>query len=318
MTPPPASTVVSSAGAAPRVDLDERIVRTLGLAHRWGYGLSPEQIARLLYGGATDVGEIRRVLSSLPAVVTDGGFVALQGYEQVLRQSIARNHSNGRLSSEYLGIARDFARDLLRLSPFVRSVAISGSLASGGLRQGDDIDLNLIAEPGTKYVVYLSALLLGLKFSLRYRRLFAAGSSPLGLLPKVTCVNVVWTEDQCRPFIRQDEFLAFEILRSMAITGTAVYRELLSANPWLAQHFPQIYEGGFSDQIAPPAPSGFARLQRRIARSPTGRRVLDSLARRGAMAVHRIVELTREQRPGARERAAFLRRVKFPYDVFQD
>lgn len=305
-------------GATGGRGLDARIVKTLDLAHRWGYGLSTEQLARLLYGGMATEGEVSNAVSSIPSVIVDGGFAALRGHERILNQSIARHRSNGHLSNEYLRIARDFADDLRRHSPFVRAVAISGSTASGGLREGDDIDLNLLAETGTKYVVYLTAVLLGLKYSMRYRRRFASGSSPLGLLPKVTCINVVWTEDQWRPFARQDEFLAFEILRSMVIAGGAPYRELLEANPWLRDHFPQIYQTAAKDQATPPRLSGLARIQRRLSRSAQGRRAMDALARGMAQALHRVVDLTRERNPQARERAAFLRRVKFPYDVFQD
>src|SRR6266540_1019102 len=130
----------------------------------------------------------------------------------------------------------------------------------------------------------------------------------LGAVPKVTCVNVVWQESDCRPFARQDELLAFELLRSVPIAGTAHYATTLRANPWLSLHFPQIFERVDADRVRTPPPSSLARVQRRVARSPRGRRALDRVARGIAAALHAVVRLSRERDPAAVARHAFLRR----------
>src|SRR6059036_1925361 len=98
MRSPPGFKVVLAREAERGSGLDARIVKTLGLARRWGYGLSAEQLSRLLYGGSATVGEVSRMVSSIPSVVMDGGFATLRGHEDVLGQSIARNRSNGHLS----------------------------------------------------------------------------------------------------------------------------------------------------------------------------------------------------------------------------
>lgn len=298
--------------------LSGRIVKTLDIASRWGYGLSVDQLSRLLYGGPAPEAEVARGLHEAIGVAREDGFATVAGREDLLTKSIERHRTNSALADAYMGIAREFARDLLRHSPFVRAVMVSGSTASGGLGQGDDVDLNLLAEEGTKYVVYLTALLLGVKYSLRYRRRFAKGSSFLGLLPKVTCVNVVWTEPECRPFVRQDAFLAFELLRSKAISGTDHYRAVLDANPWLEEHFPQVLGTVPEDAVARPPPSRLARSQRWLGGDPERRRRLDRACRLAARALHRLVDLSRERDAEAVLRSRFLRQVKFPYDVFQD
>lgn len=302
----------------PSATLERRIVHTLRIANRWGYGLAAEDLSRLLYGGPEGDGHVAAALRASPAIAYRDGFATLRERDDLIEKSVARRASNGALTALYFGIAEDFARDLLRHSPFVRAIAVSGSTASGGLEAGDDVDFNLFAEDGTKYAVYLAALLLGTKYSLRHGRRFARGASFLGLLRKVTCVNVVWTESECAPFVRQDEFLGFELLRSVPIAGNAHFARTLESNPWIAHHFPQILDRVHADRVTAPPPSLLARLQRRIARSPQGRRLLDSTARGIAAALHRIIDLTRERDPEATARTAFLRRVKFPYDVFQD
>lgn len=298
--------------------LNGRILKTLDIAARWGYGLSVDQLAHQLYGGSVPEADVVRALQETSGVAREDGFATVAGREDLLAKSIDRHRTNGAMASTYLGIAREFARDLLRHSPFVRAIAVSGSTASGGLGKGDDIDLNLFSEDGAKYVVYLTALLLGVKYALRYRRRFAHGSAFLGLFPKVTCINVVWTEGECRPFIRQDASLAFELFRSKAIFGADHYRQMLEANPWLGDHFPQVFGEAPGDPIAAPHPSRLARLQGWFALAPGRRHWLDRACRFAARTLHRLVDLSRERDSEAVRRTRFLRQVKFPYDVFQD
>jgi len=298
--------------------LEERVVTTLRIANRWGYGLAGDEVGRLLYGGPDNGPAVAATLAASPSIAFRDGFATLREREDLIAKCVSRRRSNGPLAASYFRIAEDFTRDLLRHSPFVRAVAVSGSTASGGLEAGDDIDFNLFAEDGTKYIVYLTALLLGVKYSLRHGRRFSMGTPLLGLLPKVTCVNVVWTQSDSRSFVRQDEFLAFELLRSVPIAGTAHYVETLRANPWLGIHFPQVFDQAFADRVPPPVGSALSSVQRWLAQNPRGRRLLDRVARGIAAALHRIVRLSRERDPEALARDAFLRRVKFPYDVFQD
>ena len=298
--------------------LESRIVTTLEIANRWGYGLAEREISGLLYGGPEDDAAVVNALASSSAVTFRDGFATMKGRDELIDKCVARRSSNGKLATTYFEIAEEFAKDLLRLSPFVRSVAVCGSAASGGLEEGDDIDFNLFAEDGAKYIVYVTALLLGVKYSLRHGRRFSGGASFLGILRKVTCVNVVWRESDCRPFARQDPFLAFELLRSVPIAGTEHFAAIVRANPWLRLHFPQIFGRVHADRVPPQPLSLLARAQRNLVRSPRVRRALEAGARAIASAFHAIIRLSRGRNPEALARQAFLRRVKFPYDVFQD
>ena len=298
--------------------LEERVVTTLRIANRWGYGLAGDDVAKLLYGGPAEGADVAHALASSRAIVFREGIATLSGQEELIEKGLSRRRSNDGLATLYFGIAEDFARDLLRHSPFVRAIAVSGSTASGGLEAGDDVDFNLFAEDGTKYIVYLMAVLLGVKYSLLHRQRFRRGTSLLGILRKVTCVNVVFTESHSRPFVRQDEFLAFELLRSIPIAGTVDFARTLESNPWLRIPFPQIFSRVFADRVGPQPHSLLGKVQRGIASSPAGRRLLDLACRGIAAAIHRVVRLSRERDPEAIARLAFLRRVKFPYDVFQD
>lgn len=299
-----------------RGDVSRRAERTLEIAHRWGYGLRVERLADLCYGGPLPAATIDRVTLGHP-FAREEGFVVLRGHDELLTKSAARRRSHARLNGAYMELADAFVRDLVERSPFVRAVAVSGSLASEGLGHGDDIDFNLFAATDTKYIVYLQAILLSLRLSFRHRST-GIGTDRAPFLRKIACVNVVWTEDQVSPFLRRDASLAFELLRSFPVYGADYYGRVLAHNPWLADHFPQALDQAFPDRVAPRRRTKGARLLVAIARSVVARRALNRVCRAIAWFLYAAVQASRFRNPEARERRAFLRRVKFPYEVFQD
>jgi len=245
------------------------------------------------------------------------GFVFLRGYEQLLEKSKKRALTHRQLSDQIYGIARNFARDLAASCPCIECIALSGSAASGGFHPGDDIDFDLFVEPGTKYICYLLATLIGLRYSWQYRHLRMDESHRTPLLPKLTCINVVWPADQTRPFIRQDAGLAFELLRCEPLVGSSRFRHVLADNPWIHGFFPQIYERVHFDTVRA-RQNALGRLLAVLTSRPRFRRSLERVARVSSWLLYTSVQRIRARSPVARERMAFLRRVKFPYEVFQD
>ena len=124
----------------------------------------------------------------------------------------------------------------------MEAIALTGSVASGGYRPGDDVDFDLFVRTGTKYICYLAATLVGLKYSWRYRSTDLDSLHRTPVLPKITCINVVWPTDQTRPFVRQDAALAFELRRCEPLIGWARFRKVLDDNPWIRGYFPQTYD----------------------------------------------------------------------------
>jgi len=62
-----------------------------------------------------------------------------------------------------------FVRALVAFAPFIRSVSIAGSLASGGFRASDDVDLNLVVEDGHRHLAYVAVNAIGLAHALAHR-----------------------------------------------------------------------------------------------------------------------------------------------------
>ena len=221
------------------------------------------------------------------------------------------------LNGQARRIAREFSRDLVRLCPFVQCITLSGSAASGGYQVGDDIDFDIFVDSGTKYVSYLIAVLIGVKYSWRYRHAKANSFNRAPFLPKVTCINVVWPEDSTRPFARQDPDLAFELARCLPLYGADRFRTVLEANSWIRRYFPQLYRRTWKDEVLPQIhPIG--RLLTFLARRPGVLRALESWSRKAAWLFYRFVQWSRRKNVEAKARIAFLRTVKWPYEVFQD
>ncbi len=285
--------------------------------HRWGYAPSIDTLAQQLLGGPVDPKVLRSIIQGLAEVTVDQGFVSLHGSEHLLKRSRERVGSNRDLAEEAWTIARDYARDLVRNCPFVEGIALSGSLASGGFGSRDDIDFDLIATPGAKYTCYLIAHLVGLKYGIRYRRRGLDDLHHTPVVPKLTCINVVWTEDQMLPFTRRDENMAFELLRCVPMVGVDRFEAAFARNAWIRDFFPQTFGRVWAEQPR----GGLSLLGRVLAwvrRNPRMALALERVCRRVAWRLYRGVQRSRRSNPEAVARMEFLRRAKYPYEVFQD
>lgn len=303
--------------AAVNSEYGHRLEDTLLLMHRWGYAPTITALADDLLGGPIDKGRLAESLVPSETVRRFGQFVCLRGWERLVDPSSRRIALNAIKNEEARATAIAFAQDLVRLCPFVDVIALTGSVASGGYRPGDDIDFDLVVREGTKYVCYLAAVLVGLKYSWKYRHLEQDRLHKTPILPKITCVNVVWPEDQTRPFIRRDAAMAFELLRCQPLYGVDRFAEMLANNTWIREFFPQAYTKVSVDRLER-RPGTLARFLEWIGRRPRLLRAVETASRRAAWVLYHFTQESRSRDPAARERMAFLRRVKYPYEVFQD
>lgn len=299
-------------------DLEERVLRTLRLFSRWGHAATVSGLAASLLGGPVEPPELRHVLQGMEDVALRGDLVGLSGEEDLLAKTDRRRQAHADLEATYLQVAEEFCHDLVSWCPFVQSVALTGSLASGGFAEGDDVDFDLLVERETKYICYLLGNLLGLKYAWRFRRREVNGHHSTPLLPKITCLNVVWPEDEARPFARRDEAMAFELLRCQPLMGVEHFAEVLDANPWLREYFPQVYERSWEEVVPNGATHPVGKLLGSLRRFPRALDVLEAVSRSLSWALYRFVQWSRRNDDEAVRRMEFLRDVKYPYEVFQD
>jgi hypothetical protein len=211
-------------------NIEKRILQTLEVVEKRGYNLTLHKLAQNLLGGEISIDELRKSIINSKNLEFDGLFVATVGNLR-REKCIKRLRSNQRLQPLYLKIAKEYVSDLLKICPFIRCVMTSGSMASGGLQDGDDIDLNIVVRDGFKYTSYLLAVLLSFKYSIKYGKRFWRRY--------VICINVVWEEHQVKPFKRRDMQIALELLNARVLYNQHFFDEMLASNAWFTQRFPQ-------------------------------------------------------------------------------
>ncbi len=301
----------------PVTGLVERAEETLKIMHRWGYSPTVDALAKNLLGGSVPPSDLVRAIGSQAQIELRDGFVSLLGHADLVQRSSERVESHRALNGDAWSVARAFTEDLASLCPFVRCVAVCGSLASGGYANSDDLDFDLFVKSGTKYVSYLLATLVGLRYSWRYRKRKLNRIHQVWTLPKLICVNVVWSEDEVKPFIRRDADVAFELLRCQPLFGAAYFDQVCQDNEWVASYFPQLYNSHRPDTVHPgPSLVGSFLQQLGFHRLPL--RVFEIGSRGIVWSLYHLVQWTRRRDPEAVSRMAFLRDVKWPYEVLQD
>ncbi len=298
-------------------DLVARAEDTLRLMHDWGYAPTLPMLATDLLGGSVNLPTLDQSLRFAAGIRLKDGFVCLSGHEHLLDKSMGRVRSHHVLNGHARILADEFARDVTTLCPYVECIALSGSVASGGYDSRDDIDFDLFVRPGTKYLCYLLTVLVSLKYSWRYRKVKGASLQKIAGLPKVTCVNVVWTQDQTKPFVRQDAAMAFELLHCQPLVGGDVFLQVLEDNRWLEGYFPQLF-GRTLTGVTEPRNNRLSLLFAGVERRPRMLRLLERISRAAAWLLYAFAQATWGRQPATRARIAFLKRVKYPYEVFQD
>ena len=293
--------------SAPAAALSDRVGRTVALLGRRGYAVSVPRLAEICLGGATSEPEIRWAVAANPDLAIAAGLVVERDALARVREISNRAHDHIHESSPYLDMTTAFVRRLVAVAPFVLSVSIAGSLASGGFRASDDVDLNLIVDDGHRHLAYVVVNLLGLLHALRHRTKPVDDLTRRPIAPRLMTANLILERSQCRPLQRQDEDMAFELLISEPVFGLDVIREVVNDNPRMLEHFPQLTHRAARMLIDAP--------RRRLPRAvfPT---VLESPARRLGESAWRYMQWTRRHRPEALARVAYVRSTMRPYTLF--
>lgn len=289
-------------------EVSGRVRRTVALLRRRGYALPPSRLGAMCVGGPVSELDVRR------AVAVDGELALAEGLvvERVARDSApairARADGHSADADAYVEMARGFVRRLVAAAPFIASVSIAGSLASGGFRAADDVDLNLIVDDGHRHLAYVIVNFLGLAHALRHRRKPVDDLTRRPLAPRLMTVNLVLERSQCRPLARQDEDMAFELLVGEPVFGLDELREVVAANPALVEHFPQL--------ATKQAPLLIDTPERASAKLFPA--ILETPARHLGFAAWRYMQWTRRHRPDALARVAYVRATMRPYTLFDE
>jgi hypothetical protein len=201
--------------------LARAILRTLLYSDLFDYPLTPAEIAHYLIGQPSTPDEVRACLARsswlADRVIRLNGYLALRGREAV----IARRRERAAASDRLWRRARRFVR-VLRLFPFVRMIAITGSLAMQNSAAQEDIDVLIVTAPDR---VWLTR---ALSIALVY-----AGK----LCGDTLCPNYVISE-RALALDRHTLFVAHEFAQMVPVYGLTVYDRMRALNPWIQVMLP--------------------------------------------------------------------------------
>ncbi len=286
----------------------DRVRRTVALLARRGYALGSDRIAQVCIGGAISAQDVRWAVAAAghDLAIADDLVVDREGLARVDQiRSRALGHEDD--SGAYVDMTIRFVRSLVMLAPFIRSVSIAGSLASGGFRASDDVDLNLIVDDGHRHLAYVAVNALGLVHALAHRAKPVDDLTRRPIAPRLMTANLILERSQYLPLERQDEDMAFELLMAEPLFGIDSILELIGANPALVGHFPQLADKPAALVIEPPT----HRLP-----SALFPRFLDGAARAFGESAWRYMQWTRRDHPDALERVRYVRSTMRPYALF--
>ena len=187
------------------------ILEALAYSDIFNYPLRLDELTRYL-PAAADSADLQLALAELDGRVgQQDGYYFLSGRREIV--TLRRNREAP--SRQALRQAQFYGRLLGRL-PFIRMVAITGSLAVLNCDQTADLDFMLVAAAGRVWTA----------------RAFALGLNRLSRLWGHTlCPNLIVSESALE-WPLHDLYSARELCQMILVSGPEVYSRLIAANDW--------------------------------------------------------------------------------------
>jgi hypothetical protein len=156
-------------------------------------------------------------------------------------QSLSERTQREKMSAAKLNSAENFATTLAKGVPFIRTIAVTGSVAYGSAEKWDDIDLFIVTKQRR---LWLSAFMM--LVYVRLAKLFHLRPLHLSLF----CLSYVHDElgfatEASRNM--HSPLFAREILKAKPVAGKSNYRKLLLENNWVKEIYTKPYREKLSE-----------------------------------------------------------------------
>lgn len=203
--------------------LDRAILATIAYADLFDFPLERGEVHRDLIGLAADTTDTDAAIDRAIGRGTlraQGGYLTLPGSGRNAALRTERRARAARLRPKAFRWGRRIAA-----LPFVRLVALSGSLAAENPDRDADFDYLIVTAPGRLWLVRALAILLVRAAGLRGVRL---------------CPNYLLTARALK-LAHHDLYTAHELLQIIPIADDGTYHRLLAMNAWAADLLPNRY-----------------------------------------------------------------------------
>ena len=202
-------------------EISQAIFNTLLYSDVFDFPLTAREIHLYLSGSAATYEEVCLVLSSDARFFRVGDYFTLSGREKIVEIREKRELRSRKLLPHALAYGR-FIGSL----PFIRMVALTGSLAVRNVSKEADFDYMLVTLPGRLWTARAFVLLFN-----RLTRL--AGHT--------ICPNVIVSENALQ-WNQHDLYSARDLCQMIPVSGMAEYQRLMKANQWVQDFLPNAYD----------------------------------------------------------------------------
>ncbi len=198
---------------------ESAVLRSLLYYEAFGFPLRLAEIERLSNWKWKDVDEVEETVGQLEARALlkrlDGDLFGVAETEAELRLEGERG------AARALPIARRWC-SLIAAFPWVRGVALTGTLSKGVLHKGDDVDFFVVTAPGRVWLCRTVLMLFKKVFLLNSHRWF--------------CINYLVDEDHLE-ITDRNLFVATEIAWLQPVVGRSVWQRFFEENDWIESFF---------------------------------------------------------------------------------
>ena len=170
----------------------------------------------------------KRKISKVDFGYTKGFFYIKNRKNLVLTRIVRKSHSLKKIQ-----IAREVAKSLKRI-PFVKLVAITGSLSMFNAKDDSDIDLMVVTKKGRLWTARLLSILLLILDGFKVRRWGDKNEK------NKICINM-WLDEANLTWPKKDRnfYTAHEIVQIMPLFDQQeTYQKILCNNLWIKEYWP--------------------------------------------------------------------------------
>ena len=193
------------------------VFHTLAYADVFDYPLTAAEVYRYLTSSKASLEEVNQILTDDTLFARVGGYFTLHGREAIVETRKRRSGVALRLWAKAARYGQIIAQ-----VPFVRMVAITGSLSMNNTEEGKDVDFMIVTVPGHLWTSRAFSLLVA-----RFAKLEGISLCPNYL---VTTHSLELQE--------RSLYVAHELAQMIPLSGMDVYCELRRQNRWTDEFLP--------------------------------------------------------------------------------
>ncbi|MBE0672428.1 MAG: hypothetical protein IH588_17775 [Anaerolineales bacterium] len=194
------------------------ILETLAYSDVFDYPLTLDELHRFLTTSATQI-EIQEQVADMKSVSALEGYYFLAGRSEIVLIRQQRERDSHKAYRRALFYGR-----ILGGLPFIRMVALTGSLAMLNLTTNRDMDYMLVAKPGRVWTARAFALLL---------------ARIAHLIGDVICPNVI-VSGNALEWSAKNLYTAHEFAQMISVSGGGAFNALRVVNSWIKDFLPNI------------------------------------------------------------------------------